>query len=382
MLRIFYFFIYALTICVSSTACATQQYELIIDAGSSGSRIFLYEVYFNNNKVPFLNLLISKSITPGLSSFAENPQAAISYLQSLLKQTDTTIRNFGIKPNQLSVYLYATAGMRTLSVDKQNAIYDKLRHYFATRGYSAYEVKTIDGRDEAIYDWLAVNYLSGTFINKTKSSGSLDMGGASAQISFETHDKLVPRGERVELDIAGTRYQLFAHSFLGLGSDLALKNNTIAACFPNGFEYKNKEVGAFDAQHCLDHIKTFLQEYHIKKTVPKISMQMRFYAFSKYYYLARVYNITQAPIPFVINYVNNKFCSHYNWSEMQSYYPLTAPIYLNNQCFSSEFAYALLKEFGFNDTATNLEIVDTINDVPIGWNIGAALARALKLHYQ
>lgn len=216
-----------------------------------------------------------------------------------------------------------------------------------------------------------------TFLHNTESVGSLDMGGASAQISFETQDQNVPADDLVELKVGKKTYKLFAHSFLGLGADKALEQNNIEACYPTGYEYKDQKMGAFQNQACFDHIKTVLNTYDINKVVPKISPTMKFYAFSKYYYVSSIYNITETPIPFVINYVNKKMCTNNNWTDLKNRYPLINPEYLKSQCFSGEYVYALLKKFGFSDMSTNLEIVDNINGKSVGWNIGAALAQAL-----
>lgn len=74
------YFISMLMLITAFNTYAQQKYEVIIDAGSSGSRIFLYEVYYNKNEVPFLNLLATKSITPGLSSFSNRPKEVIPIL--------------------------------------------------------------------------------------------------------------------------------------------------------------------------------------------------------------------------------------------------------------------------------------------------------------
>lgn len=322
--------------------------------------------------------MVQKSITPGLSSFSQNPQGSIPYIDSLLQQTNEAMTNFDIHNDQLSIYIYATAGMRKLTEEQQTAIYTVLKNHLATRGYAKYEVKTITGRDEAIYDWVGANYLAGTFLNESASVGTLDMGGASAQITFEVKDQTVAKEDLAELKIGKKTYQLFAHSFLGLGADVALKNNSIPACFPNGYKYAKEQLGAFQTGACQDHITSFLNSYSIDKIVPKVPDGMKFYAFSKYYYVSNLYKITETPIPFVINYINNKFCNQNNWAEMQEKYPLINPNYLNSQCFSGEYVYVLLKRFGFSDTSTNLEIVDQINSYSVGWNIGAALSLALK----
>jgi len=51
------------------------------------------------------------------------------------------------------------------------------------------DAKVITGQDEAIYDWVTVNFLKGALSGgDTKTYGALDMGGASHQNSFEVRD--------------------------------------------------------------------------------------------------------------------------------------------------------------------------------------------------
>ena len=51
------------------------------------------------------------------------------------------------------------------------------------KGYTT----VISGEDEAVYDWVTVNFLKGAFSGKSKAKtyGALDMGGASHQNAFK-----------------------------------------------------------------------------------------------------------------------------------------------------------------------------------------------------
>ena len=55
-----------------------SHYALIIDAGSTGSRLHLFE-YTNESKIPVIHDLFSENVKPGLSSYEGNPQAAVLY---------------------------------------------------------------------------------------------------------------------------------------------------------------------------------------------------------------------------------------------------------------------------------------------------------------
>ena len=68
---------------IAAQSDRSPEYALVIDAGSSGSRIHVYKYSWNPNADPnraFPNVELPDSkfkITPGLSSFAENPQVTM-----------------------------------------------------------------------------------------------------------------------------------------------------------------------------------------------------------------------------------------------------------------------------------------------------------------
>lgn len=81
-------------------------------------------------------------------------------------------------------------------LDKVDALLtDKAINTFS---YKKGDSKVISGQDEAVYDWVTVNFLKGAFSGKDKKTyGALDMGGASHQNAFQVRrhnsHRLVPR---------------------------------------------------------------------------------------------------------------------------------------------------------------------------------------------
>ncbi|KAG9087963.1 Guanosine-diphosphatase, partial [Ceratobasidium sp. UAMH 11750] len=87
------------------------QFALMIDAGSTGSRIHVYK--FNNcNPTPALEYEVFKMIRPGLSSYMTDPSAAAQSLDELL---DVAVRTVPKGLQHCSpVEVKATAGLRLL----------------------------------------------------------------------------------------------------------------------------------------------------------------------------------------------------------------------------------------------------------------------------
>ncbi|KAG9076024.1 Guanosine-diphosphatase [Ceratobasidium sp. 370] len=208
------------------------QFALMIDAGSTGSRIHVYK--FNNcNPTPALEYEVFKMIRPGLSSYKTDPNAAAHSLDELL---DVAVRTVPKGLQYCSpVEVKATAGLRLLGHDVAQAILDAVRsrmksHYPFPVSSRASAVEIMDGRDEGVYAWLTANYLLGTLSASTSASKSftdtyavLDLGGASTQIVFEptfpdsSHHGLLDGEHKYELTFAGRTHTLYQHSYLGYG---------------------------------------------------------------------------------------------------------------------------------------------------------------------
>ena len=113
----------------SSLACnmAEARYGLIIDAGSSGSRIYIFCWKPSRaNGIPWVKAAPGlegeppweQEVEPGLSDYKANPQDVGKYLQPLI---DYALKKIGNNPQTLTqtpLYLMATAGMRRLSESK------------------------------------------------------------------------------------------------------------------------------------------------------------------------------------------------------------------------------------------------------------------------
>src|SRR5699024_9640605 len=111
------------------------QYAVIIDAGSSGSRVYIYVWPPHSGdtrqllKIRLLHDQLGKdvyhSITPGLSSCATHPENASEYISPLLQFAAENIPK--VKHKETPLYILATAGMRLLPKMEQDLILDDLR---------------------------------------------------------------------------------------------------------------------------------------------------------------------------------------------------------------------------------------------------------------
>ena len=225
------------------------QYGIVLDAGSSGTRLHLYrwlptELALQNadagqrNSLPKLETKDkwTKKIHPGVSTFSETPNlVGIEHLAPLVEHASKYVPKEAIPTTP--VFLLATAGMRLLPEHQRNALLDGICKYFQTKtdflvSDCEAQFQVIPGETEGLYGWLAANYLLGGFDSPDQHThgkdhhtyGFLDMGGASAQIAFAPNStETVKHASDLTLlrlrniDGKAEEYKVFVTTWLGFG---------------------------------------------------------------------------------------------------------------------------------------------------------------------
>ncbi|EMD31372.1 hypothetical protein CERSUDRAFT_162998 [Gelatoporia subvermispora B] len=205
------------------------QYALMIDAGSTGSRVHIYK-FHNCGPSPTYEYEVFKMTKPGLSSYKYSPLEAAESLDVLLDEAVLVV------PAELRactpVAVKATAGLRLLGVEESAEILEAVRrrlqdrYPFSLQGVD--DVVIMDGKDEGVYAWITANYLLNTIRGDSppgaETHAVLDLGGASTQIVFEPKfdslkpDSTLEEGEhKYELTFGGKTHVLYQHSYLGYG---------------------------------------------------------------------------------------------------------------------------------------------------------------------
>ncbi|XP_073823962.1 ectonucleoside triphosphate diphosphohydrolase NTPase isoform X1 [Musca autumnalis] len=197
-----------------------NQYAVIIDAGSTGSRVLAYKFdrSFIDNKLVLSDELF-KERKPGLSSFADAPERGAHSIKLLLDEA----RAFIPKDKWAStpLVLKATAGLRLLPHSKAENLLNAVRDLFTKSEFSVDmdAVEIMDGTDEGIFSWFTVNFLLGR-LSKSNQAAALDLGGGSTQVTFSPTDpEQVPVYEKYmhEVNTLNQKVNVFTHSYLGLG---------------------------------------------------------------------------------------------------------------------------------------------------------------------
>lgn len=125
------------------------QFALMVDAGSTGSRIHVYK--FNNcGASPALEDEVFVQTIPGLSAYADDPEAAAKSLDVLMQ---AAVENVPIHLRRCSpIAVKATAGLRLLGEEKSesilSAVHYRLKHHYPFPILKKDGVSIMDGRDE------------------------------------------------------------------------------------------------------------------------------------------------------------------------------------------------------------------------------------------
>ncbi len=237
------------------------QYVLMVDAGSTGSRIHVYK--FNNcGPAPELEDEVLFKMTEkidgkssGLSAYKDDPEAAARSLDILLDAALDKV------PNKLKgcspIAVKATAGLRMVGKEKADKILAAVRHRLETKypfpvvSEEENGVAIMDGSDEGVYAWVTINYLLGKIggPDHSETAAVFDLGGGSTQIVFEPRfeglakggmpEKLADGDHKYELDFGGRKFDLYQHSHLGYGL-MAARDAIHATLVQDIFEVKKE----------------------------------------------------------------------------------------------------------------------------------------------
>ncbi|MCB9703395.1 MAG: hypothetical protein H6711_16000 [Myxococcales bacterium] len=374
----------------SQTVC---NYIVLIDAGSSGSRAFTYQINkAEGAAVPTLVELSNAKVEPGLSSFKADPAGAAGSITGLLAAEGSVLAAL---PDECEAKtptaLMATAGMRLLEGEEggdaaSKAIYDAAGDAVRKAGLDLRFAGTISGQQEGLYGWITANYALGRLTSDEPTVGALDLGGASAQITFVPAD--AQGAPTMNVKFGDKSFAVYTHSYLGYGQDQARKYVADDACFPKGL---NKGKGKF--AECVKKLEPVVKAKKCEAAAcglanpggdarlgvpqPAIPADMAFYAFANYAFTASFLK-PAAPTPAALAEAAGGpkgkagFCGT-PWAKITEANQSTPPEYLENYCFSAAWITVLLDNLGFAADTDKITWTNEIGEQEAGWTLGAAL---------
>uniref|UniRef100_A0A915B289 Uncharacterized protein n=1 Tax=Parascaris univalens TaxID=6257 RepID=A0A915B289_PARUN len=306
-------------------------YTIVIDAGSTGTRMHLFEFSYDisKNTLPFLvEKETFKEVKPGLSAFAMKPERAADSVSELITAAKATVPRTHWQYTPIT--LRATAGLRLLPSKEADSILSSVRERVSQSGFllDADGVDIMSGTDEGVFSWFTLNVLTDRLQhiirpdqNDDRREGSpvasksshlaaaaLDLGGGSTQITFKPFDRTKVFAEVDEtefshrLNIFESHVELYTHSYLGNGlmsarlgitqgtsgskGSYLMSNCLLAGASINDWNYDGKLwniTGASDASFtaCLLSAIKYVNETAVQK-VPELN-EHDLYVFSYFY---------------------------------------------------------------------------------------------------
>ncbi|KAI9594175.1 nucleoside phosphatase GDA1/CD39 [Syncephalis fuscata] len=392
-----------------STITDDISYGLLIDAGSSGSRIYPFywsSIRLNQTQVAVYPLLdkegkkqLEAKVTPGLS--AQQPQNVAEYLRPLIQNATQFIP----QSHHANTYIYlkATAGMRLVPRQQRQALIDAVAAFMSNKTEVPFKFDTkvgaqvIPGEHEGLFGWLAANSLLGRLLSKNEQTvATLDLGGASTQITFEP--TVAPLEGAYASRVNGTTHDLYTHSYLMLGSDEARKRMVASLmdsksqrlisdpCLFLGtttsFDVNNRTVtlvGKGEFGRCRAILsQALLGRGNFCATdpcaingvhQPDIPEKMPIYATGSYYYTAKLFGCDgTSTVGCLLRAAEDK-CSHLSNTAAKQAFKNTP--FLNNICFNAALSIALLHDSYRIPLDRTVEFSDSLPTGTLSWALGA-----------
>nr|XP_044992616.1 ectonucleoside triphosphate diphosphohydrolase 3 [Jaculus jaculus] len=411
------------------------KYGIVLDAGSSRTTVYVYQwpAEKENNTGVVSQTFKCRVKGSGISSYEKNPQDVPKAFEDCMVKVKEQVPTHLHRSTR--IYLGATAGMRLLRLQNEtaaNEVLASIQSYFKSQPFDFRGAQIISGQEEGVYGWITANYIMGNFLEKNlwhtwvhprgvETTGALDLGGASTQISFVAGEKAgLNDSDIVEVTLYGYGYTLYTHSFQCYGRNEAEKKFLAALlqgspteatvsnpCYPQNYSAaftlghvfgslctekqrpesyspndivtftgtgdpwlcREKVASIFDFKACQDREACSFDGVY----QPKV--QGPFVAFAGFYYTASAFNLSGSFSLSAFNSSSWDFCQR-TWSELPSLLPKFDEVYARSYCFSAHYIYHLLVNgYKFTEeTWPQIRFEKEVGNSSISWSLGYMLS--------
>lgn len=184
---------------------------------------------------------------------AETLDRVKKYLDPLLDHARTFVPLLEIRNTPL--FILATGGMRRIELtqyESYQVLLNAINTYLSSTPFEETTYATISGEDEAMYGWVAANFVDGAFKTDGTPHGFMELGGESAQFAVSVErdgDHGDYDGPLCLVDIWGKTYDVYVKTWMGIGNDSAWKRHLeklrasdsampLDPCLPKGYSYR------------------------------------------------------------------------------------------------------------------------------------------------
>jgi hypothetical protein len=372
---------------------------ILINAGSDETVASVFQwVSMPEDMLPEFKPIDQTTWKPGISSFASHLKDIDSYFYNLFMHIKMNMNMNPLLWSSVPIYLKATAGMRLLNPEDQQAIMTRILACFSASGFQFNNASAsiISEKDEILYTWMAVNYMEGRTLHQfpTRFYGVMDIGDTSTQIALTAAPSdalhLIPTKN---VTIANHEYPLYIQSWPGYGVN-DFRSKVYTDCVHKYLERKHQNNTVPIACMNEDYTDTFLLNqttyqlygtgnmngcvqdilYSMNKGNNDFPWLPSADSYPSFIGVGGFNNI----IPFFIasslytlkelTEKVDKYCK-LNWIQVQIQYPLFSQNLLANYCFAGTYVHTLLThQYHFDQKR-----VDQFSVGDYSWSLGAML---------
>ncbi|KAL3524008.1 hypothetical protein ACH5RR_016842 [Cinchona calisaya] len=237
-LLLFAFIVYVSQYLYFSWSQGTPKYYVVLDCGSTGTRVYVYEASMKQKDDGSLPISL-RSLPEGFKRSSSSQSGRAYNRMETEPGFDKLVHNISglrraIKPlvrwaekqipvsahKSTSLFLYATAGVRRLPSKDSEWLLNNAWSILKSSSFLCKKewVKIISGMEEAYFGWIALNYHTGILgaVPRQETFGALDLGGSSLQVTFESNEGVRDENS-LKLTMGPVNHHLSAYSLSGYG---------------------------------------------------------------------------------------------------------------------------------------------------------------------
>ncbi len=372
------------------------QYRIILDASSTKTTLFLYQYDYQDARYNNISIISKSRITPGVADIDNSNMH--DYLSRIFTdKLAITINERVVGDGKVvdeallsRVQFYSTAGMRALPIQEQANKNQVIRNWvnnwvsseLVTLNKPNLDVRTISGKEEASYAWVASNYLANGFQGALQ--GTLELGGASTQIAYQ--DKKTPNAV---IEVGNKKYRLTGLSY-PLGQNvISTLLSDVPACYLKGYSNEgfNQNSGhflsnAYDNEsgnytRCRIAAKAMIDD-NVDITTPNATKVKRYQVLANFIYSAKFFGITRNYSLSTLQKAGETYCT-LTWADAKDTYPDVNEEYLALYCMGAAYQGALLEDsYHFTQANQSLSPQAMINGTKVTWPLGVLVSQFYK----
>ncbi|OWM73591.1 hypothetical protein CDL15_Pgr026690 [Punica granatum] len=347
-----------------------------INVGLYSSRIRVFE-FVNEGELPTVAVDGSAMVRAGLAHFGEEPERAGREISEMVEFAEGRVP---VKEwSSTRVVLLVSGGLDRVSSKKRDRIIKSFRQVLRKSRFLFKDewVREIQGGDEGVYAWIAVNYVLGSLRGEPRdTTGVIELGGGNLQDTVweslnELHkSKELTSSSQLKEMLSGNPCVSRGYERSPDASDTKLVRSNTSGNFP---------ACKAEASALLKARQDKCSQPHCKILQPSfLKLQDKANSLESFFYTNEIFGIFSSTGLSDLRAAGQHYCED-DWNKLKSQHNNVADRDLLRYCFSSAYAVALLHDrLGIPLTGERIETANrTGNIIPLDWTLGAYIVQTM-----